>query len=498
MLTRREFLHLLANSAAGFSLLPYGHRHLPEDDPGVLVNDIHAQLNPTHVHRVASIDSIAALRTALQKARTEGKAVSIAGGRHSMGGQQFGAGTVLIDTRAMNRVIALDQERGIVEVEAGIQWPALIEALIRRQQSQARPWGIIQKQTGADRLCLGGTLSSNIHGRGLKFRPIIADVESFTLMDSEGELRHCSRTENEELFRLAIGGYGLFGIITTVKLRLMPRTKLERIVELIEVDKLMPALEQRIAAGYLYGDCQFSIETSSDDFLKKGVFSCYRPLPEDTPMPAEQKELAESDWQGLYYLAHTDAKHAFERYASYYLSTHGQRYWSDTHQLGIYVDDYHKKVDESLSASAKATEMITEVYVPRSTLPQFMTTVREDFRKNEVQVIYGTIRLIERDSESFLAWAKEAYACIVMNLHIVHTGQGIDKSAEDFRRLIDRAIQFGGSYFLTYHRWASREQVQTCYPQMADFLRLKRKYDPSEFFQSDWYRHYRQMFELDK
>jgi FAD/FMN-containing dehydrogenase len=138
--------------------------------------------------------------------------------------------------------------------------------------------------------------------------------------------------------------------------------------------------------------------------------------------------------------------------------------------------------------------MITEVYVPRAALPQFMDTVREDFRKNGVQVIYGTIRLIERDFESFLAWAKEAYACIVMNLHVVHTKQGIDKSAEDFRRLIDRAVQFGGSYFLTYHRWASREQVQTCYPQMPDFLKLKRKYDPKEIFQSDWYRHYRQMF----
>ena len=494
MLTRREFLRLLANSAAGFGLLPYGYRQLPEDEAGVLVNDIHAQLNPTRVHRVASIDSIAALRATLRKARADGKAVSIAGGRHSMGGQQFGTGSVLIDTRPLNRVIGLDQERGIVEVEAGIQWPALVEALIRMQSGHARPWGIIQKQTGADRLCLGGALSSNIHGRGLKFQPMIANVESFTLMDAEGELKNCSRTENEELFRLAIGGYGLFGIMATVKLRLMPRTKLERTVELIDVNELMPALEQRIAAGYLYGDCQFSIETSSDDFLKRGVFSCYRPLPEDTPMPAEQKELAEADWQALYYLAHTDAKNAFARYASYYLSTHGQRYWSDTHQLGIYVDDYHRKLDESLRASSKATEMITEVYVPRSALSQFMNTVREDFRKHEVQVIYGTIRLIERDSESFLAWAKESYACIVMNLHVVHTKQGIEKSAEDFRRLIDRAIQFGGSYFLTYHRWASREQVQTCYPQMPDFLRFKRKYDPNEVFQSDWYRHYRQMF----
>jgi hypothetical protein len=68
------------------------------------------------------------------------------------------------------------------------------------------------------------------------------------------------------------------------------------------------------------------------------------------------------------------------------------------------------------------------------------------------------------------------------------------KAAEDFRRIIDRVIEFGGRYYLTYHRWATQRQVETCFPQFIDFLRLKRKYDPHEVFQSDWYRHYRRMF----
>ena len=43
----------------------------------------------------------------------------------------------------------------------------------------------------------------------------------------------CSRTENKELLKLAIGGYGLFGVIATIKLRLAPRIRLERVVEVI-------------------------------------------------------------------------------------------------------------------------------------------------------------------------------------------------------------------------------------------------------------------------
>ncbi len=66
--------------------------------------------------------------------------------------------------------------------------------------------------------------------------PFISDVESFHLLDGSGVLHRCARNKNEELFRLAIGGYGLFGVITRVCLRLSPRKKLRRKVELIDVD----------------------------------------------------------------------------------------------------------------------------------------------------------------------------------------------------------------------------------------------------------------------
>jgi FAD/FMN-containing dehydrogenase len=494
MFTRREFLAVMAHGGAGLALLPAGCSTVIRPQAGVLVNDVYSQLNPTRVARVVPVDSLAAIQSALGAARREGRTVSVAGGRHAMGGQQFGADTVLLDTRPMNRVLDLDSTRGMVDVEAGVQWPDLVNALLALQAGDAKPWGIIQKQTGADRLTIGGALGANIHGRGLKLRPMIGDVESFDLVDAEGQVLTCSRTENSDLFRLAVGGYGNFGVIARVRLRLMPRTKLERVVEVIDVEDLMPALDRRIADGFLYGDCQFSIDATSDTFLKAGVFSCYRPLPADAEMPDVEKELAPKDWRELYYLAHADTKTAFDRYSSYYLTTSGQRYWSDTHQLSVYIDDYHVDVDRRLGSRAKGTEMITEVYVPRAQLAAFLATLRDDFRSHGVQVIYGTIRLIEPDKESFLAWASEAWACIVMNLHVTHTPDGLARAEANFRRIIARAVERGGKYFLTYHRWATREQVEACYPQLAEFLTLKQRYDPGELFQSDWYRHYRAMF----
>src|SRR5207249_3815457 len=107
---------------------------------------------------------------------------------------------------------------------------------------------------------------------------------SFTLIDTEGRLRNCDRNQNQELFRLAIGGYGLFGIIYSIKLRLAPRRKLRRVVEIKVADELISAFDERIAEGFAFGDFQFSIDEQSDDFLRKGVFSCYQPVAEATPI----------------------------------------------------------------------------------------------------------------------------------------------------------------------------------------------------------------------
>ena len=66
---------------------------------------------------------------------------------------------------------------------------------------------------------------------------------------------------------------------------------------------------------------------------------------------------------------------------------------------------------------------------------------------------------------------------------------------KDAYSIIDRAIEHGGRFFLTYHRWATRDQVETCYPKFQAFLKKKIEYDPSLRFQSDWYRYYSTLFE---
>jgi FAD/FMN-containing dehydrogenase len=455
-----------------------------------VVNDVHARLNATRVRGVVDVRSVDDACSVIRGV-SPNEAICIAGGRHAMGGQQFAENGLLLDTRRFDRVIALDREQGLVEVESGIQWPALVRRLHELQPGTAAPWTIRQKQTGADRLSIGGALSANVHGRGLTMCPFIADVDSFTLVDANGVLRRCSRTENGELFRLTIGGYGLFGFIATVTLRLVRRRRLRRDVELITTDRLMDAFEQRVGAGHLYGDFQFAIDPGSPDFLRRGILSTYAPAANRRGEPDAGLTLTAAQWRQLLLLAHVDKTRAFELYAAHYLASSGQEYWSDVHQLSIYLDDYHADVDPRLLShgyDAPGTEMITELYVPPDQLESFLGAARDDFRQYDVDVIYGTIRLIERDDESFMPWARQRSACVIFNVHTSHTPEGLARSAAAFRRLIDHAIGHGGSYYLTYHRHARRDQILACYPELPEMLHRKRSYDPDERFQSEWYR----------
>src|SRR5947208_1437922 len=114
-INRRDFLKLTSAAAASFPVCaaagcvarpmavrsPYASA-IPAAESGTLVNDIHSRLNATRVAEIVKPPDVADVCAAIARARAAGRSVSIAGGRHAMGGQQFGEAAVLIDTRALN------------------------------------------------------------------------------------------------------------------------------------------------------------------------------------------------------------------------------------------------------------------------------------------------------------------------------------------------------------------------------------------------------------
>ena len=148
------------------------------------------------------------LRALLKDAAAEGRPVCIGGARHSMGGQ-----SLMRDgfAASLGGRIEPDTARRIVRVSGGARWREVIAAL--------DPLGFSPAVTQSNNdFSVGGTLSVNAHGWAVPFGPFGATVKRFRLMLADGALMTCSREENAELFALAVGGYGLFGIVIDAEL----------------------------------------------------------------------------------------------------------------------------------------------------------------------------------------------------------------------------------------------------------------------------------------
>ena len=460
----------------------------------MVLNDVHSELNPTAVAWVARPTHLDELRAVLLRAKQEGLSLSIAGARHAMGGQQFAAGHGHVDMTGLNQVLHADSERGLLCMQAGANWNHIIAATRQMPAPDGGCWAIRQKQTGVDEVTLGGSISANAHGRGLLMQPLGEDIEDLTLINAEGEVLLCSRTQNAELFSLVVGGYGLFGLIYSATLRLTRRQRVRRVVDVLDLSDAMNAVYRRVNEGCLYGDFQFVIDPTDDRFLRRGVFACYAPTAEPEDRAQVAADLAPDTWLQLLELAHHDKAKAFKLYAQHYLGTHGNTYWADTMQLSTYIPSYADFLERAKpptqASAARQTLVIGEHYVPREQIGEFMARAAQVLKAHNVEVIYGTIRAILRDQTSFLAWAQDDFACVIFNLRTTHTDDGRIQTAEAFRGLMDAALDLGGSYFLTYHRYATRDQLLRAYPQFAAFIARKRHFDPAERFISDWYLHH--------
>jgi len=154
------------------------------------------------------------LRAVLAEARRQGQRISVMGAGKSQGGLILGDG-IVISTDRMARVLQIDAERLTARVEPGVTWDMLRERLAGHGLAACatQSYGVFT---------VGGSVAVNAHGRDVDVGVLAQTVESLRVMRADGSVVETSREQEAELFSLAIGGFGLFGIVTAITLRLTP------------------------------------------------------------------------------------------------------------------------------------------------------------------------------------------------------------------------------------------------------------------------------------
>jgi len=113
------------------------------------------------------------------------------------------------DASRLDRVLSIDEDRGLVEVQASTAWKTIAAAL--------RPGDARAASTQTVMPTVGDSLSCNTAGPD--GRPAVTHVESMVLVTPRGELVRASRGVNRELFALVAGGQGLFGALYSITLQ---------------------------------------------------------------------------------------------------------------------------------------------------------------------------------------------------------------------------------------------------------------------------------------
>lgn len=168
-----------------------------------------SQFADGYVFRPTSVEEI---RSVLALARREGRQVVLRGAGRSYGDAAIGAECAVVDLSRMSRILDWDKSTGLLTAEPG----ATIEDLWRTGLEDGY-WPHVVSGTMFP--MLGGALAMNIHGKNaFKTGPIGEHVEEIDVLKADGEL--ITLTPSDELFYAVIGGAGLLGAITRVKIRL--------------------------------------------------------------------------------------------------------------------------------------------------------------------------------------------------------------------------------------------------------------------------------------
>ena len=412
------------------------------------------------------------LREVLLKAQAAHLHVSIAGARHSMGGQTIYPGGIVINMLPF-KGMTLDESKNLLHVQAGAKWADIIPFLDRHGRSV----GVMQSDNS---FTVGGSLSVNCHGWQYDRPPIASTVESFRLMKADGSVIRCSRTENRELFSLVLGGYGLFGIILDAELRVVPNERLRLEQYLVPVGQAMESFARSLRKGpgveMAYARLNITPRNMFDEVLIN-VF--YR---ESGAIP--QLSDASSRWlPRLIFRGSVGSKYGKE-----------MRWAAETHlqaDLMGKIFSRNQLMNDSaewyLDRSEETTDILHEYFVDRDHAGAFLAAARKIIRKHSGDLLNVTVRDVKKDSDTFLNYAQTDMLAFVMFFSQPRSALGDAEMQAMTIELVNAVLEADGRYYLPYRLHATAAQFRHAYPQSDAFFTSKRKYDPHELFQNEFY-----------
>jgi FAD/FMN-containing dehydrogenase len=469
--SRRDLLAGLGASAAALSI--------PESfaQQRIVLNDA-SRLNPTPVfgHWVAKSESeadvIARLRKELKDAAAAKRPVCVGAARHSMGGQSLPRNGQAI-TLNLN-ICEPDRARKTFRVHAGTRWFEVIEHLAKIGFSPA------VMQSNSD-FGVAATFSVNAHGWPVPYGPFGATVRALRLMLADGSIVTCSRSENPELFGLAMGGYGLVGIILDLEVDMVENMWLKPTFERMPAEAFASkfyAATRDPAIKMMYGRLNVARET----FFTEALMITYRtePAPASGLPPVSRGGGFMSDMSRELYRAQTGWE-AMKK-VRWFAETVANPGLSSG--LATRSNLMNEPVVNLEGRDHSRTDILHEYFVAPDRFNEFLQGCRRIIPKADSEFLNVTLRYVAQDDASVLSFAKTDRIAAVMSFSQAMTPDGEVDMIKTTEALIEMVGAIGGSFYLPYRLHARADQIAKIYPRAGHFVARKRHYDPALLFRN--------------
>ena len=462
-------------------------------DGTTLINDF-SRLNETAVREVlgkqhlrwpwsAFTPTEADVCNVVAEAARNGHKISIAGKRHSQGGHTFSEDAVVIDITDFNEILGFDPIAKTIRVQSGTTWDQI--------QRFVAPHGLsVEIMQAYPFFTVGGSLGVSVHESDLRFGPIIDSVLSFRLLLADGRVLDVSPTQNEELFGLVIGGYGLIGLVLEVELQLTDDMLLTQTVTNVTSATFAAAFEQCLKEGTaIFGyarpcfalDNRFMVDTSMVTY---------------TQVPGADPSSPLFAIQDLSYLALRKLIYDLSRAYDWAKITKWdlQVQYGDEFNIDQISRNNLMRADIRIPGdyrSSTDTDALQEYFVPCDRYADFAAGLGRILQAHHVNMISLGIRYVPQTTASVLSYsAGAAVFSAIMVINHDSSAEGVEAVRAWTREIIDMVISFGGTYYLPYAANATFEQSRAAYPRMAEFMAKKDKYDPNHVFYNRFFADY--------
>jgi|HubBroStandDraft_6_1064221.scaffolds.fasta_scaffold11652_4 FAD/FMN-containing dehydrogenase len=455
---------------------------------GGFVNDA-SHLNKTAVYGVVHITSEDDIRNALQFARDHNLKVTCAGQQHSMGGQTFTHGGLVLDLHDFNR-IRLDKEHKTVNLQSGVRWWQLQQLLDKQDLS-------VKSMQSINIFSVGGTLSINAHGIDPMPGPIAPTVRSLRVMLSDGSIVTASPTENADLFRHVLGGYGLFGVILDVDLDVVANEMYSRqtlYMDFKDFPKYYRAsVENNADMGLVFG----RLSVAPQSFLRETAVHTYTRTPFEGALPPMKPTTHNTLDRFIINFSKTGGlgrwtRWTLEKYAEPHMHDCLTRNQAMNQKEVCLVSRNEEMYDDMayLKNRLPDTDILQEYFIPYDRMPEFVDALRDVVQRDKANLLNVTIRTVHKDTITALPYAKEDVFGFVLYFNVRFNDRDNEILQKTTSDLIDAAHTAGGTYYLPYQLFYTKEQLRNCYPEIDDFFAAKRRYDPIGLFSNKFYEKY--------